>query len=129
MILALVDDLLFSSKIRAVAGHASRPVIFVRSAEALATHARSGPPDLILVDLDRAALDPIGAIRALKADPDLRTIRVVGFVSHVHADRIAEARSAGIDQVLARSAFVQALPNLVAAEANPVPGRRPAGDA
>jgi hypothetical protein len=38
---------------------------------------------------------------------------VLGFVSHVHADRIREARAAGAE-VMARSAFVSALPELLA---------------
>lgn len=38
---------------------------------------------------------------------------VVGFVSHVDADTIAAAREAGITQVLARSRFVEVLPQLL----------------
>ncbi|HKV99672.1 MAG TPA: hypothetical protein VJN96_07605 [Vicinamibacterales bacterium] len=114
MIVAVVDDLLFSSKIRSVADQASCPIAFVRRADAAVTEIREKRPQLVIVDLDRASLDPVGAIRALKAHPDLRETRVVGFVSHVHADKIAAAREAGIDVVLARSAFVAALPKLVA---------------
>jgi hypothetical protein len=40
--------------------------------------------------------------------------RVVGFVSHVDAERIAAAREAGIGEVLARSRFVEILPALLA---------------
>jgi hypothetical protein len=41
-------------------------------------------------------------------------VPVVAFASHVRADLIAEARAAGADRVLARSAFVAELPALVA---------------
>jgi CheY-like chemotaxis protein len=114
MIVAVVDDLLFSSKIRSVADQAACPITFVRHADAVLTEVRDKRPRLVIVDLDRASLDPIGAVRALKAHPEVRETRIVGFVSHVHADKIAAAREAGIDVVLARSAFVAALPKLVA---------------
>lgn len=121
MIVAVVDDLLFSSKIRSVAEHAACPIVFVRTADAVLTEVRAKRPRLVLIDLDRASLDPIGAVRALKLEPELQDTRVVGFVSHVHADRIAAAREAGIDVVLARSAFVGALPKLVADAAGVAP--------
>jgi len=122
MIVAVVDDLLFSSKIRSVADQAACPIAFVRRADAVLPEVRDKRPALVIVDLDRASLDPIGAVRALKTDPELRETRVVGFVSHVHADTIASAREAGIDVVLARSAFVTSLPKLVA-EAAGVTGK------
>lgn len=114
MIVAVVDDLLFSSKIRAVAEQAACPISFVRKADAVVPEVHEKRPQLVIVDLDRASLDPVGAVRALKSHAELRDTKVVGFVSHVHADKIAAAREAGIDVVLARSAFVAALPKLVA---------------
>ena len=45
------------------------------------------------------------AIAAMKSDPALSSIRTLGYVSHVDSDTIERARAAGIDQVLARSAF------------------------
>ena len=41
----------------------------------------------------------------MKSDPGLRAIRTLGYVSHVQTDVINAARAAGIDEVLARSAF------------------------
>lgn len=41
----------------------------------------------------------------MKADPALNSIRTLGYVSHVDSDTIERARAAGVDQVLARSAF------------------------
>jgi hypothetical protein len=38
---------------------------------------------------------------------------VVGFVSHVDAATIARARAAGIDRIMPRSRFVEALPELL----------------
>jgi CheY-like chemotaxis protein len=114
MVLAVVDDLLFSSKIRAVADRTGRPTTFVRSRSDVLPQIRATHPELVIIDLDRATLDPMNVIRDIKAQPDLAQVRVVGFVSHVNADAIARARDAGIDLVLARSAFVTKLPELLA---------------
>jgi len=114
MVLAVVDDLLFSSKIRAVAGRVGREVAFVRRAEDVVAEIVSRQPALVIVDLDRDSLDPVAMIRAIRADPATAATRIVGFVSHVHAERIQSARAAGADTVLARSAFVATLPELLA---------------
>jgi DNA-binding NarL/FixJ family response regulator len=108
MIAAFVDDLLFRSKIRAVASHTGAAVSFLRAPDdpALAEAA------MAIVDLDGpAAVATVSALRA--AWPALR---VVGFVSHVHAERIRDARAAGATEVMARSAFVNALPELLRAD-------------
>ena len=49
----------------------------------------------------------------MKADPTLRSIRTLGYVSHVDTDTIDRARAAGIDQVLARSAFSEKLGDIL----------------
>jgi hypothetical protein len=52
---------------------------------------------------------------ALKTDPALAGIPTLGFVSHVDSPTIEAARRAGVDRVLARSAFVEQLPELLRA--------------
>ena len=113
MVLAVVDDLLFSSKIRAVAGAVGRRAVFARDHASIATSIRTYKPDLIIFDLDRAELDPIGAIREIRSQDELKHVKLVGFASHIHADLFQQARDAGIDLALARSGFVAALPDLL----------------
>jgi CheY-like chemotaxis protein len=113
MVLAVVDDLLFSSKIRTVAEHLGEPIAFVRSRadvvpQLIATGARAA-----IFDLDRAPLDPVGAIADIRSREDLAHVRVLAFVRHTSAETIARARQAGADVVLARSAFFPALPELL----------------
>ena len=60
-----------------------------------------------------ADLNLPGAIPAAAAWRQTAGRTVVGFVSHVDAETIEQARAAGIDQVLARSRFVQVLPELM----------------
>ena len=114
MVLAVVDDLLFSSKIRAVAAAAGETVVFVRNADNVTAACLEHQPRLILIDLDRDALKPadtIADIRAMPASPT--SPRIVGFGSHVNVERLRAARDAGADEALARSAFVATLPALL----------------
>jgi DNA-binding NarL/FixJ family response regulator len=110
MIVAIVDDLLFGSKIRAAAEAAGRRVTFVRHGGRVEDAARVAGASLVIVDLaGSGAADAIRAVRALEGP----RIPIVAFASHLRADLIAEARAAGADRVLARSAFVTELPTLV----------------
>ena len=113
LVVALVDDLLFLSRVREAARGSDTEVKTVRSADALREACRSRPDALVVADLDTPRLGAIEAVRALRADAALASIPVVGFMSHVHADLAREAREAGVTRVLARSAFVQQLPELM----------------
>jgi CheY-like chemotaxis protein len=57
--------------------------------------------------------DPLGLIRDLKADAELRAVPLVAFVAHVDAGLQAEARAAGCDRVMARSIFFKNLTALL----------------
>jgi DNA-binding NarL/FixJ family response regulator len=105
MVLAAVDDLLFSSKIRATAKQAGVDVIFARSPQEVLDQARAQKPSLILFDLNSGKTDPVATIAALKGDSASSAARILGFASHVHTELIASAVNAGADQVLPRSAF------------------------
>ena len=113
MVLAAVDDLLFSSKIRATAKQAGVELTFARSPEEVLQQARSQKPALVIFDLNSAKTDPVATIGALKGEEDLRSTRVLAFASHVHTELIAAARSAGADQVLPRSAFAANLAEIL----------------
>jgi CheY-like chemotaxis protein len=109
MILCVIDDLIFSIKISTAARRLGADVLFERNAGQVIARIRDARPSLVIFDLNSRALDPLTAIGTLKGDPELRAIRTLGFVSHVDSDTIAAARAAGVDQVLARSAFAERL--------------------
>jgi CheY-like chemotaxis protein len=115
-IVALVEDLMFLSRIREAAKGPGVEVRAARTVEQLLTAARSS--GLVLVDLDSGRLPTAAALAALKADPALAALPVIGFFSHVHTERADEVRQAGVTKVLARSAFVNALPALLAQAAD-----------
>ena len=105
MILAAVDDLLFRSKIRTTAKQAGVDLMFARTPAEILEQSRAQKPALVIFDLNSAKAAPIETIAAMKGDPELASVRTLGFVSHVHTGLIEAARAAGIDDVIARSAF------------------------
>ncbi len=115
MVLCLVDDLLFSIKISTAAKALAAPVFFERSPEMALPRVREKQPSLVILDLNSTKLRPLEIIAQMKADPSLKAIRTLGYVSHVQTDLIAAARAAGIDEVLARSAFSEHLGQILSA--------------
>ena len=109
MILAILDDLMFTSKIRSAAAGVGVPIAIARSSEAALAEMRKSAPALVIFDLNSTRLRPLDAIAALKRDSDLTSIRTLGYVSHVDTATIDAARAASIDQVMARSAFANQL--------------------
>lgn len=105
MVLCVVDDLLFASKIGAAAKGLQATVAFERNASRVVDRVRAERPSLVIFDLDTPRLRALETIAALKADPSTAAIPTLGYVSHVQTERIAAARAAGIGEVLARSAF------------------------
>jgi PleD family two-component response regulator len=113
MVLAIVDDLMFSSKIRTAAGQLGIPVAFARSKDAALAAIRESAPALVILDLNNPRTDPLGTVAALKADAATIAIRTVGYASHVQTDVIDAARQAGVDEVMARSAFTARLAEIL----------------
>ena len=113
MILAIVDDLMFTSKIKTTAGQLGVPVAFARSREAALDEMRRQQPTLVIFDLNSTRTDPLGTIAAMKQDPSLSPIPTLGFVSHVRTDVIEAARQAGVAEVMARSVFTQRLAEIL----------------
>ena len=112
--MALVDDLMFLSRVREAARGRGMEVQAARTVPQLIVACRLNAR-LVFVDLDSPRL-PVGdALAALKADADLSTLPVIGFFSHVHAERGRAARAAGCTRALPRSAFIEELPALLQA--------------
>lgn len=93
-VVAWVPDLFDRSRFGSAAQFVDRP-------EDLA----AVPADLVVVDLNR--LDDPGRVGSVAG-------RLIGFASHVDADRLAAARAAGFDEALPRSVFFRRLPALLA---------------
>jgi CheY-like chemotaxis protein len=114
VILAILDDLMFSSKIKTAAKQLGVPLSVVRSSEGALAEMRAHLPTLVIFDLNNPRTDPIGTVSSMKADPTLAAIPTVGFSQHTLTDTIEAARKAGVGEVLARGAFFERLPDLLA---------------
>ena len=108
-----MDDLLFSSKIRTTAKLAGAELSFARTPGDILAQARSVTPRLVIFDLNSPKIDAIKTVQALRQDPALAAVPTMGFVSHVDTRTILAAREAGVDEVMARSAFAANLDKIL----------------
>ena len=113
VILAVVDDMFFKSKIRAVAEAVGTEISFPRNQEALLQKAREAKPQLIIVDLHNQKIEAAALATELKSDEELRSIPLLGFFSHVETELQKTALSAGFDQVIPRSVFARDLSKIL----------------
>ena len=111
-IVTLVEDLFFLAKIRETAKAVGVTVLMADARGGSAGIAELHPLAIIL-DLNSRGLAAVDWIKALKSDSATRAIRIVGFVSHVQERIVADARAAGCDAVMARSAFTKQLSDLL----------------
>jgi CheY-like chemotaxis protein len=111
-IVALVDDLMVRSRIEAAAPPDAE-LIFPPN-QAAFTRALDPPPALIVVGLTASRQPWSELIRASRADPATRAVPVVAFGPHKDLELRRRALEAGADRVLANSAFMLALPQLLA---------------
>ena len=102
-VLALVRDLIFSSRITATAKATGVNVKVVRDSTTLANQ----PGSLLIVDLNQP-----GFIEAAAEWKATTAREVIGFVSHVDGETIALAKAAGFE-TLPRSRFVEELESIL----------------
>ena len=104
-VVAVVDDMFFKSKIRAVAEAVGVEISFPRTKEALVDKARQAA--LVIVDLQSQKFDP------LSLPAELGPTRLLGFFSHVEVELQRGAVDAGYHRVVPRSVFVRDLPQIL----------------
>lgn len=115
VIIAVVDDMFFRSKIGAVAEAVGTEISFPRNKDVLIQKVREAKPQLIIVDLHNQKIDPVTLASELKADEELRAIPLLGFFSHVQTELQQNALAAGFDQVIPRSVFARDLSKILSA--------------
>lgn len=111
-IVAVMSDLMFTVKLNDAAKRAGLAVEFVKSDEDVIEKAKERP-SAIIMDLNCDAVNPLQLITQLKADPDLKSISLIAFLSHVQGELKRQAHDAGCDVVMTRSAFSQNLPQIL----------------
>jgi len=115
MLLYFAADLVWATRIKALAndlGISARPV---RTLDMLNARLAEGGVKALLVDLDSPdlALQLIARLKGDAASPSERSVRVLAWGPHVQRDLFQQARNAGADEVLTRGAFDHVLPDLL----------------
>lgn len=108
-ILAVLDDLIFSSKIREAAKSFDVDLEFVKKPDGLCERISSEKPSLIIFDLNSKACSALDIVRKIKSTNELKNIPVIGFLPHVQTELKQEADRAGCDLVFPRSRFSKEL--------------------
>ena len=111
-ILAVLEDLFFTVKINESAKRAGMPAVFVKTETDALARAKDRPA-VMIIDLNCGSIDPLQLIRTMKADPELKGINLIGYVSHVQGELKQQAQEAGCNMVMPRSAFSQNLPQIL----------------
>jgi CheY-like chemotaxis protein len=110
-VVALVPDLMFGSKVKALLESAGHAVELVPSAAAAGDRIAAGA-DVLVADLASGDVDPAEAVAAARAGG--AAVKTLAVYSHVDADSRREAEAAGFDLVVPRSRMVREGDALVA---------------
>ncbi len=110
-VLALVPDLLFGSKVKAMLEAAGHEVDMAAS-ETDAWDEIAGS-EVLVVDLDSDDFDGVGLIDTLKTGGEANHVKTLGFYSHVDVETKRRAEAAGFDLVVPRSRMAREGADLV----------------
>jgi CheY-like chemotaxis protein len=108
---ALIDDLLFGSKVKGGLEAAGHEVDLISGG--VEAWDEVGGIDVLVVDLTADDVDAIGLVETLAAGGELRGVRTLGFFAHVQPEVRERALAAGFDQVVPRSRMAREGPELV----------------
>jgi DNA-binding NarL/FixJ family response regulator len=113
-VVAVLNDLIFETKIRSTAQALGIETTVVRSLAAFDAELDRIRPSLLIIDLNTAGVDAVAAGNTHTPRP-----YVVAFVSHVDQDLAKQATEAGADQVMPRSRFTAELPRILQTHCTP----------
>ena len=106
-VLAMVENLFFQTRIRAVAKHIGVEVKIVGTGEELAAEATTNPPTLVIVDLNSPS-GPLDAVKKIHDNPNPPLI--IGYLSHTQTELAEQAAQAGCSKVMSQGRFTEELP-------------------
>ena len=121
LLLAIVDDLFVRSRIDAAAGVAGVEVRYVGSIDEVSAAVEQGPARAVLVGMAATRRRWPDLVRQIRTDPSTRGLYILAFGPHKNLELRAQALEAGVDRVVANSAFTRLLPTLLSTPTAPVP--------
>ena len=107
VVLGLVRDLFFRSKLDAVAASLGVEIGYASDIANAVRRATESSPSVVFADLSDAAFPSTDA--AAKIRSAAPSARLIGFASHVDLKPLKAAREAGFDLALSRSEFTARL--------------------
>lgn len=113
-VLLLTTDLSCSSQVSGAAARLGVPLGTVMNPAQLMNRAAESSPAVVILDLNTPLLDCrelVPQLKALSSPPST----IIAFGPHVHEARLAAAREAGCDRVLARGQFYAQVEQILAA--------------
>lgn len=106
---AVLSDLIFESRVRAVSEALGVSIVFCRTAAAAVEYA--GSSGGLILDLNLEPDDGIAVCRTVRAAHS--SLPIVAYLSHVQKELAEQALTAGASLVIPRSRFVAQLPALL----------------
>jgi DNA-binding NtrC family response regulator len=104
LVLALVPDLLFGSRVQGMLQAAGHEVELIGEPASVAVRLKSQPHAAVLiVDLTNEELDGAALVQSLSDAGMLGGLHTLGFFSHVDIETRERAEQAGFDMVVPRS--------------------------
>jgi DNA-binding NarL/FixJ family response regulator len=115
--LALVDDLLFGSRLQAMLAGAGHEIELIPQRAGLERRLAQLPREgatVLIIDLTDVDLGGVELVEALARDGRPPTVRTLGYYAHVDASTRERAERAGFDRVVPRSRMAREGAELVA---------------
>ena len=116
LVLALVPDLLFGSRVQGSLVAAGHEVELIADEDGLRERLADDAPagaSVLVVDLTNEDLDGAGIVESLRGGGGSAHLRTLGFYSHVDAHVRERAERAGFDLVVPRSRMAREGPELL----------------
>ncbi len=110
-IIVAASDSIFISKIVETARQNQSDVFFVKTENELLDHL-SKYTRLVIFDLNNENIG-LDIIKQIKSNRSLSDLRIIGFVSHLGAEKRKKATDLGFDKVYARLEFSKKLPEII----------------
>jgi uncharacterized protein len=112
VIVSLVPNLMFATRIEDAARAAGAVVVNPIDQAAFLTALRKGAR-LVIIDSSATDVPWMEWVSAAKDDPTTETVPILAFGAHIDIDLRNRALRAGVDRYLARSNFVDGLPEFI----------------
>lgn len=114
MIIAIVKDLFFISKIKETAIQLNKKIFFIKNYDELNNFFDkiNEDIDLIIIDLNFKGIRPLETIKEIKSNKLLKNKKIISYCSHVQTELMDKAKEFGI-VVMPRSLFTFKLRTII----------------